>query len=88
MQARSPVIKRSNHSVSVGADVSAWCPLSLQTDFEVAPTKALAIKKFACTDHAFCDEENFCFSSWRPGMLLRLSIPIVARPPPLVARRE
>jgi hypothetical protein len=70
MRARSPVIKRSNYYVAVWADVSAWCPLSLRTDFEVAPSKALAIKTFACTDRAFSDEENFCFSSWRPGLLL------------------
>jgi hypothetical protein len=88
MRARSPVIKRLNHSVSVGADVGAWCPLSLRTDFEVAPPKALAIKTSACTHCTFRDEENFCFSSWRPGLLLRLSIPIAARPPPIVVRRE
>ena len=61
MKSHSPLKQRLNHSVSVGAGVITWCTLLLQTDFEVAPPKPLAIKKFASTDRTFRDEEIFFF---------------------------
>ena len=57
--------KLLNHSVSVGSNLSAWCFLLLQTDFEVAPPKPLAIKNFASTDRTFRDEEIFFFMADR-----------------------
>ena len=84
----SPVIKRPNHSVSVGAVVKYWRPLSLHTDFAVDPPSAIDMKMLECTDCALRSEENFSLALCLTGLLYICITPMDAHIPPQYSCRN
>ena len=84
MRSCSPVTKGLNHLLSVGYNVIACCALFLQTDFDMAPPKAVSIKTFAFTDCTFLD---VFFQLMADRSVTETGYPNSDTNPPIVVRR-